>query len=352
MTIHKPSMSPNQSALDQSSLKTFALWIVWSAVCVTVFIQLYHSSDIMSFIQQDQLHVTWVLVAVFGLGVLVSFVHVTLLTFEWFSSSRLQNRLIRHGLQGVKLERFRATSRLIESIQHIDHSGGKVDLSALSTVEFSSHMRMSRVVGLMGSLLITMGLVGTVLGLTMTLTGLNGALANISSDGMAMLLGIRSAMEGMGMAFYTTLLGSIMGGILLRVFAYITDNSIEALQDKMTRCCMVYAATNLHPSPQRDFQVLSQVIEGMEGRMKSLNQSLYESKAAMRDFAEEMQTLKASTKMSDDDDEIFKQIAVHRHYAKVLRYELSLQKQLANFKQRLLAAMGFQSTKHRSADSE
>jgi len=352
MTTHQPSIPYNQSALDQSSLKTFVIWVIWSAICVSVFIQLYHSSDVMTFIQQDRLHVTWVLLGVFILGVCVSFVHVVLLTVEWFSSSRLEHRLIRNGLQGVKLERRRVTSRLIESLQYITQSGGEVDLNALSTVEFASHMRMSRLVGLMGSLLITMGLVGTVLGLTMTLTGLNGALENVSSDGMAMLLGIRSAMEGMGMAFYTTLLGSIMGGILLRVFAYITDNSIEALQDKMTRCCMVYAAPQLHASPQRDFQILEQVLEGMEKRMQSLNQSLYESKAAMRDFADEMKVLTESTKMTDEEDEIFKKIAVHRHYAKILRYELSLQKQLANFKQRLLAAMGFQSSKHKAADSE
>ncbi|MDQ6994600.1 MAG: MotA/TolQ/ExbB proton channel family protein, partial [Mariprofundaceae bacterium] len=229
MSVHKPSMSRNQSALDQSSLKTFALWIAWSAISVTVFIQLYHSSGILTFIQQDRLHVTWVLLGVFAFGVLISFMHVFFLTREWFSSSRLEYRLMKHGLQGVKLERNRATSRLIESLQHIDHSGGKVDLNALSTVEFSSHIRTSRFVGLLGSMLITLGLVGTVLGLTMTLTGLNGALENVSSDGVAMLLGIREAMEGMGMAFYTTLLGSIMGGVLLRMFAYITDNSIESL---------------------------------------------------------------------------------------------------------------------------
>ncbi|MDQ6974687.1 MAG: hypothetical protein Q9M10_07350, partial [Mariprofundaceae bacterium] len=190
MTLYNPSMSKNQSALDQSSLKTLAIWLIWSAVCTSVFIQLYHSSDVMTFIRYDKLHVTWVLIGVFVLGVMVSFMHVFALTFEWFSSNRLEQRLIRHGLQGVKLERRRATSRLIEALQYIDHSGGNVDLNALSTVEFSSHMRMSRVVGLMGSLLITMGLVGTVLGLTMTLTGLNGALANVSADGMAMLLGI------------------------------------------------------------------------------------------------------------------------------------------------------------------
>ena len=350
MNKHIKPMPINQTALDQSSLKTLALWLIWAAVCASVFIQVYHDATLVEFVRYDHTRVTWVIIGVFFLGVLVSFLHVFLLTREWFAASRMKYRLQRNGLQGTKLERRKAVSRLIEGLQYIEQSGAPVDLNTLSTVEFASHIRASRFVGLLGSLLITMGLIGTVLGLTVTLTGLNGALENVSSDGMAVLVGLREAMSGMGMAFYTTLLGSIMGGILLRVFAYLSDNSIEALQDTMTRACMVYAAQALHPSVQKDFQVLSTVLEGMEGRMQSLNAALYESKAAMRDFSEEMEGLTKATKMHDDDQEIFKQIAVHRHYAKVLRYELHLQKKLANFKQRLLAAMGLQSTKHRDAE--
>jgi len=350
MTQPTKPMPINQTALDQSSLKTLALWLIWAAVCASVFIQVYHDSTLVEFIRYDHTRVTWVIMGAFFLGVVISFVHVFVLTREWFAASRMTFRLQRHGLQGTKLEKRKAVSRLIEGLQYIEQSGAAVDLNTLSTVEFASHIRASRFVGLLGSLLITMGLIGTVLGLTVTLTGLNGALENVSSDGMAMLAGLREAMSGMGMAFYTTLLGSIMGGVLLRVFAYISDNSIEALQDTMTRACIVYAAPALHPSVQKDFQALSHVLEGMEGRMQSLNAALYESKAAMRDFSEEMEELTKATQLHEDEQEIFKQIAVHRHYAKVLRYELRLQKQLANFKQRLLAAMGFQSTKHRDAE--
>ncbi len=84
--------------------------------------------------------------------------------------------------------------------------------------------------------------------------------------------------------------------------------------------------------------------------MVSLGHSMQSSKHAMSEFAEEMRELKDATRLSDEDDEVFKAIAVHRHYAKVLRYELSLQKQLAGFKQRLLMAMGFQPKKQQQAD--
>jgi len=264
---------------------------------------------------------------------------------DWFYAYKMEGRLRRGGLQAARLPRRRmssASSRFLEAIQHISQSGGQVVLTDLSTVEFASHIRASRFVGLLGSLLITVGLIGTVMGLTITLTGLNGALSNIGSDNATILLSLSEALSGMGLAFYTTLLGAIMGGVLLRMFAYISDNSIEALQDLLVRSCMVYASVALTSTVQRDYLALDESLAGMEQRIASLGQSMQSSKLAMSEFAQEMRELKNTTRLSDEDDEVFKAIAVHRHYAKVLRYELSLQKQLAGFKQRLLFAMGFQ----------
>jgi len=268
-----------------------------------------------------------------------------LLTVEWFYGYKMEGQLKRRGLQAARMTKRRmssTSSRFLEAIQHISQSGGQVNLIELSTVEFASHIRGSRFVGLLGSLLITVGLIGTVMGLTITLTGLNGALNNVGSDSATILVSLSEALSGMGLAFYTTLLGAIMGGVLLRVFAYISDNSIEALQDLLVRSCMVYASVELTSTVQRDYLALDASLAGMEQRMSSLGQSMQASKHAMSEFAQEMRELKQATRLSEDDDEVFKAIAVHRHYAKVLRYELSLQKQLANFKQRLLMAMGFQ----------
>ncbi len=335
-------MKRNQKALDQRGLKTLILWLVWAAVCMSVFVQLFHQADIWDYIVYDTSRVTWVILGTFVFGVFVSFIHVAGLTWEWFCAYRLQYQLEKNGLYGAVTKGRQVSNRFIAALQYVHENGGQVDLSALSTVEFSGYIRGARFVSLLGSMMITMGLIGTVLGLTITLTGLNGALENVDSDGMSVLIGLREAMSGMGLAFYTTLLGSIMGGILLRMFAYIGDNSIEALQDLLTRSCMVYVAVDLTPSVQRDFRQLDRVVEGMETRLSALTQSLQQSKSAMSDFAEEMQELKGATCLSASDDEVFKAIAVHRHYAKVLRYELSLQKKLASFKQRLLASMGFQ----------
>lgn len=343
-----PAVASRQQAMDQRGLKTLVLWVVWASICGGVFIDLYHQADLWDFILHDTSHVTWVIMNAFMLGGTISFLHVMLLTREWFCAFQMVEGLKRQGLHGVRLYRGRVASRFIEALQYIEESGGQVNLSDLITVEFAAHIRGSRFVGLLGSLLITVGLIGTVMGLTITLTGLNGALSNVGLDNMSMLMSLSDALSGMGLAFYTTLLGAIMGGVLLRVFAYITDNSIEALQDILVRNCMVHASVQLSPSVQRDFAVLDRVVDGMEVRLGALTQSLQASKAAMTGFSEEMRQMKDATRLTEADDDVFKAIAAHRHYAKILRYELTLQQQLAGYKQRLLRAMGF----HASKDSK
>ncbi|MDQ6998599.1 MAG: MotA/TolQ/ExbB proton channel family protein, partial [Mariprofundus sp.] len=303
------------SAMDQRFMKTLGFWIVWVSITTGVFMQLYQQADLWEFVINDTSRVTWVILIAFALGVTTSLIHVLLLTVEWFYGYKMEGLLKRRGLQAARMTKRRmssTSSRFLEAIQHISQSGGQVNLIELSTVEFASHIRGSRFVGLLGSLLITVGLIGTVMGLTITLTGLNGALNNVGSDNATILVSLSEALSGMGLAFYTTLLGAIMGGVLLRVFAYISDNSIEALQDLLVRSCMVYASVELTSTVQRDYLALDESLAGMEQRMASLGQSMQASKHAMSEFAQEMRELKQATRLSEDDDEVFKAIAVHR----------------------------------------
>ena len=69
---------------------------------------------------------------------------------------------------------------------------------------------------LFSNLMITLGLVGTISGLITTVGGIG------SSGGMSEALG------GMGTAFYTTLLGSMLGGITLRALHYYVDKKIDS----------------------------------------------------------------------------------------------------------------------------
>ncbi|MDQ6951001.1 MAG: MotA/TolQ/ExbB proton channel family protein [Mariprofundales bacterium] len=316
-----------QRALDQRGLKTLTLWMIWAATIISVFVILYHKVDIFRSIREDTSHITWLILGMFILAILISFIHTLILTLEWFRAYRIARVLQQKGLSGVRPRR-RVVDRFISSLQQISAQGGTPDVGGLIDVEFAAHHRGSSFVTLMGNLLITMGLIGTVLGMTMMLSGLNSSLSAIGENQKVLLDGLSSAMSGMGIAFYTTLLGSILGGVLLKVFAWITDTSIDGLEDLMMRNCLVHASTDLSTSPDRDLRLMNQQMQQLETRMQALHTTFADSRRTLGGFTDEIDRLNAAMKISSDGEEVLKALSIHRYYASLLRSELRMHQRL------------------------
>jgi len=92
--------------------------------------------------------------------------------------------------------------------------------------------------------LITLGMIGTVLGLTFAMSGLSEAIDGIRvnmqssemsdlSDMAASLSGLGDALAGMSSAFITTLVGAFFGGLFLKILSHSTNNLIEDLLDRI-----------------------------------------------------------------------------------------------------------------------
>ncbi len=328
-----------QQAIDQRGLKTLVIWSVWLLVCAAVFVMLYDQPEARAFVQHDRTRITWIIIGVFVFGVLLSLVQAALLTAEWFRAYRLEAALAEKGLAGVNTRRCRrVVERFFAALRAIRERGGEADLQMLVDVEFAAQHRMSRAVALFGNLLITMGLIGTVLGMTLTLTGLTGAIHSIGEDQARMMEGLHHAMQGMGVAFYTTLLGSVLGGVLLRVFAWITDASVESLEDRLLRACMVHGQPVA--GPEAELARLGLQAAHAEARMRELRDLLERNREAMRAFAEEVGHLQARLKDSAESEELLKSIAVHRHYARLMAYEVQLQRRLGGFRAWLFERLG------------
>lgn len=259
----------HQQALEQRSMKTIALWLGWALICTLILGKLYHQADLSSFLMNDRTMVTWLIIGGFILATLVSFYHALLITLEWFRASRIERMVAKHGLAGLRVMRKprRDVDRFISSIQAILKRGGHLDLETLVIVEFSAQHRRSQFVSLIGNLLITLGLIGTVLGMTLIMGGLNGAMNALGENQQLMVEKLGDAMSGMGVAFYTTLMGAVLGGILLRVFSWITDTSVHALQDFMLRTCLVYGAAEVVPGPSRDLHVVEADLARVQERV-------------------------------------------------------------------------------------
>ena len=84
------------------------------------------------------------------------------------------------------------------------------------------------VVVLASNIMITLGLLGTVSGLISSIGGLQ------ATSGVAGLMGgVTKAIDGRGVAFYTTLIGSMLGGITLRILHFYVDKQVDTFVSTM-----------------------------------------------------------------------------------------------------------------------
>ncbi|RME86991.1 MAG: hypothetical protein D6771_01035, partial [Zetaproteobacteria bacterium] len=209
---------------DQRGAKTIALWSAWAVASAAVVISLYRQAGVFEFIEKDITRITWIIVGMFLLGVVLNLWQAVRLTAEWSAMYRLERAMRRHGLAAVRVRERprRIVERVLRDVQRVLKEGGALDLPMLLDTALSAEARRSEFVAFLGNLLITLGLIGTVFGMTLTMSGLSGALGSIGENNQALLEGLKRAMGGMGVAFYTTLVGAVLGGVILRVFAWIT----------------------------------------------------------------------------------------------------------------------------------
>ncbi|MDQ6996792.1 MAG: MotA/TolQ/ExbB proton channel family protein, partial [Mariprofundus sp.] len=301
---------------DQRALRTFALWMGWAISAITIFAMMSRKANVLEFVQHDQTRVTWMIIGMFIVGIAVSLIQAMKLTGEWFRAYRIAATVEHKGLAGLRQRGGdHVVDHFVDALHLIVEQNGRADVDALIDVEFSAQHRVSQFVSLLGNLMITLGLIGTVLGMTITMNGLNGALGSLGVDEGLLVEGLRNAMNGMGVSFYTTLIGSVLGGVLLRVFSWITDASINGLQDLMLRTCLVHASADLEPSDERDLRALDASVQHLQARVELLNMALKASREEMGHVRKEAALMHAEIGQLAENDPIRKLAAGHARYA-------------------------------------
>jgi hypothetical protein len=306
----------------QRGYRALVLWVVWAAAAIIIYFGLYQDTDVWEFVQHDPSRITWAIIGLFGLGVMVSLALTIVLTLESIKVDQLQLIAQKDGWLGIEeTEKKGCVADFFQSLRTIINNNGELNVEALVDVEFSIYQRTAHALEIIGNLLITLGLVGTVAGLTLTLTGLTGSLDALGEDQAQLLAGLRSAMGGMGTAFYTTLLGAVLGGVLLRIFAHIDESGIESLENALTRICLVHCSADLKPSVERDLRLLNAEITAMSQHIEGLYKLLTDTQQAMRDFAHEVTLPGQEVKI----DHLREMVKLREAYTRSLAMEIKLQ---------------------------
>ncbi len=310
--------------MDQKPFRTLILWTVWASAAMAIYLALYQDTEVWTFLETDSSRITWLILGLFGLGLLGSFVLTIMITHESYRAAQLDKVAREGGLKAITVHSMkRAADRFFNAIQSTIDSKGQPEVETLLNVELAAYERIGHMVELVGNLLITLGLIGTVMGLTLTLTGLTGSLDALGHDQEMLLHGLRTAMSGMGTAFYTTLLGAVLGGVLLRMFAQINLHGVEGLHDNLLRICMIYCSADYVQTMERDVRHLNNEIAALEANIRRLEQAFGSSHLAMSDFRNEIRRL-GEANSDDASKPLHILIQEHRAYCDALRDEMRM----------------------------
>lgn len=308
--------------------RTLMFWLVWASFAIAVLLGLYIDTGVWDFVKNDPTKLTWVILGLFFLGVLVSFILTMNITKESIEAALAESAAREKGLMGIDTAPGKhATQRFFASLKEIVSSNSPVDLDALLQTEISFYQRLSHGIAVMGNLLITQGLIGTVIGLSITLAGLSTSLEALGQNEALLLEGLRKAMGGMGTAFYATLMGAVFGGLLLRVFALITENGVEDLQDRVMKICLVHCAADRKLTEDKDVRLLNAEVASLAENARLLRTAFEDSKQAMLEFREEAKRLANfgdGLEKGDDLAALREAIRMQKHYRVLLRQEIKL----------------------------
>ena len=314
----------------QRGYRALALWIFWSAAALIIYVGIYHDTDVLEFIRNDPSRITWAILGLFAIGILTSFVLTLVLTLESITVDELERIAEKDGWLGIqKSEKKRRVARFFQALHSIVDKNGELNIEALVDVEFAAYQRTAHALEIIGNLLITLGLIGTVVGLTLTLTGLTGSLESLGQDQDQLMQGLRSAMSGMGTAFYTTLLGSVLGGVLLRIYGHIDEHGVESLENALIRICLIHCSPDTKPSAQRDLRMLNAEVEALTRNLTALQQSLAKTQQDMSSLVGALATPGAN----GENESLRENIFLRREHLKTLRAEQRLRR---SWLQRLL----------------
>ena len=182
----------------------FYKWLIGNSFAVLVVYVAWLQGWIELILRSDASYLTWAIAVVFGVFWIISSYHILVLNREL-------TRFADGSPQGVAADYFAKLQNKSRNQQ-----GALVDQNLLATTLRVRLMASVQVVGSVASTLILLGLIGTVVGFVVAVSGLGDSLGQ--GENVDRVKNVLSQIvNGMGVALFTTLVGSVLGGIWLQV---------------------------------------------------------------------------------------------------------------------------------------
>ncbi|NES23108.1 MAG: MotA/TolQ/ExbB proton channel family protein [Symploca sp. SIO3E6] len=264
----------------RSTSKDFLLWLFWlaassviSVAAIAYWIRVNSDSNSTND-YTDQTRITFAIIALFLIALLINIINTIKIKWEFanVNPSGADSSLFKQHLKNLE----KAATKSLQ-----------FDQDFLLEIIENRLSRKENWVQLFASLLITLGMIGTLLGLTLSMSGLSEAIdgirANMQSTDIAeppnmtaSLSGLGNALSGMSSAFITTLAGAVLGGLFLKILSHSTNNLIEDLLDN------IRFVTELEYLPKLQKQAWQRELENLSTANRDLK--MFVDKSQQIDF--------------------------------------------------------------------
>lgn len=246
-----------------SKIKPIASWGIW-AIGLSLIMGLVTRNFILAGFQSDKTGMSYVIAALFIFGLAASFRAALQLHSEWAILDRVKKSSqipLADGKAGL--------SDIFNKLFDYKRQGQSVNIHTAIDTYHAGHNSRVRSISIMAALLISMGLLGTIIGLIMAISGLGGMVENIGVSRTTMMEALKATVAGMGTAFYTTFFGAL-GGLVLRAVAVSQLNSLSELCAAATE----YADANLTAKLDNKEEELNQQVSKVIASFENMQQEI------------------------------------------------------------------------------
>lgn len=238
-------------------------WIFWGISVLGVFLLVTWEYFVAGF-SADASNITYLIVLFFIYGFFASLKVAFYLQAEFNALARMD------ADQRIADANASDAAALLDAALERIRKGDRLDLKNLiSAYGIKLKARVDNV-SVISSMLVTIGLLGTVVGLIITVTGLGQVLSSSGSDYAAMRAGLNQTVSGMGTAFYTTFFGALLGGVVLKVLGAEMRKSASQLVANTLHFSELFLAPKITKTSSDALGELETRVVGMGQQLEQL----------------------------------------------------------------------------------
>ena len=269
----------------KTKIKPIVSWSIWAGG-LSLVMGIVTRKHLVAGFQADETGMTIVIAALFGAGLVASFLAAKQLHSEWALLAKITKTNKIPASKGSE-----SLAAVFQKLEDFKAKGETVNVHAAIDTYHSKHNSRVRSVSIMAALVISMGLLGTVVGLIMSISGLGGMVENIGLSRTTMMVALKATVAGMGTAFYTTFFGAL-GGLILRAVAVSQLNSLSELCAEAAEYADNNLVARLDNKDEEINRQVSKVIssfENMQLEIESITSRLTESfESTMKGFGDSL----------------------------------------------------------------